>query len=174
MYRKLFVFSTPLGNQTNLRTKIDFEIIGVAETGKLIISVDDSYGRLETLASQDLILLSLGDNDLNPPGDLLEPILIQDPEPKGLIQGGTLVVSGLVRTGSEQPLLVELITTDGKVIGNRLAGIAPEPKGGHRLFAAEVPYGVASPTWVRVTVSEWSGQLGAPMQLSSVEVLLSP
>ncbi|MCJ7700797.1 MAG: hypothetical protein MUO62_04370 [Anaerolineales bacterium] len=174
MYRKLFVFGSPLGIQTNLRTKIDFEINGVAETAKLVISVDDSYGRLMTLVSQDLILLSLGDTDLNTPGDFLGPIVIQEPESKVLIQGGTLVVSGLARTGSEQPLLVELITTDGKVIGNRLAGIAPEPKGGHRLFAAEVSYTVYSPTWVRVTVSEWSDQLGAPVQLSSVEVLLGP
>jgi len=84
------------------------------------------------------------------------------------------VVSGLVRTASDLPLLVELVTTDGRVIGNRLAGIAPDPDGGHRLFAAEVPFKVSSPTWVRVTVSEWNYQFGGPVQLNSVEVLLAP
>jgi hypothetical protein len=174
MYRKLFVFSSPPDLQTNLRAEIDFEINGVAETGRLVISVDDTYGRLKELASEDLILLSLGDSDINPPGDLLETIIIQEPAPKILIQGNMLVVSGLVRTSSDQPLLVELITTDGKVIGNRLAGIAPGVEGSHRLFATELSYQVYSPTWVRITVSEWYKWLGGPAQLTSVEVLLEP
>ncbi len=174
MYRKLFVFGGSGDIQTNLRAEIEFEIKGVAETASLVISVDDAYGRIKARASQELILLSLGDSDINPSGDLLEPIIIQEPQPKVLVQGGALIVSGLVRTASTQPLLVELVTTDGRVIGNRLAGIAPEPKDGHRLFAAEVPYVVYSPTWVRVTVSEWSNKLSAPFQLTSVEVLLAP
>jgi hypothetical protein len=174
MYRKLFVFGNPVDIQTNLRVEIDFEIKGVAETANLVVSVDDAYGRIKTQASQELILLSLGDADITPPGDLLEPIVIQEPAPEVLVQGGGLVVSGLVRTASDQPLLVELIATDGRIIGNRLAGIAPEPKSKHRLFAAEVPFKVYSPTWVRVTVSERSPRWGGPVQLTSVEVLLAP
>jgi hypothetical protein len=126
------------------------------------------------LASEDLILLSLGDSDINPPGDHLESIVIQEPVPKILIQGDTLVVSGLVRTSSDQSILVEVITTEGKVIGSRLAGISPGPEGAHRLFAAEVPYKVYSPTWVRVVVSEWNRWQSGPGQLNSVEVLLGP
>jgi hypothetical protein len=80
----------------------------------------------------------------------------------------------LVRTASDQPLLVELITTDGRVVGSRLAGIAEGPKDAHRLFAAEIPYTVQSPTWVRVTVSERGTRLPGIIQLTSVEVLLSP
>jgi len=174
MFRKLFILNSSPGFQANLRSEIDFEITAVAETATLVISVDDTYGRLKTLASQPLILLSLGESDLNPPDDFLAPIVIQQPETKVLIQGGTLVVSGLVRKASDQPLLVELITTDGKVIGSRLAGVATQPEGGHRLFAAEIPYQVGTPTWVRVTVSESGGRMERPLRLSSVEVLLSP
>lgn len=174
MYRKLFVFNNQPGVQTNLRAEIDFEIKGVAETATFVVSVDDAYGRIKTLAAQEVILLSIGDTDINPPGDLLEPIVIQEPTPKVLVQGGALIVSGLVRTASDQPLLVELVATDGRVIGNRLAATSPEPEGGHRLFAAEVPFKVLSPTWVRVTVSEWSYKLGGPVHLSSEEVLLAP
>lgn len=174
MYRKLFVFNNQPGVQTNLRAEIDFEIKGVAETATFVVSVDDAYGRIKTLTAQEVILLSIGDTDINPPGDLLEPIVIQEPTPKVLVQGGALIVSGLVRTASDQPLLVELVATDGRVIGNRLAAISPEPEGGHRLFAAEVPFKVLSPTWVRATVSEWSYKLGGPVHLSSEEVLLAP
>jgi hypothetical protein len=174
MYRKLFVVNTPPGSQANLRSEIEFEIVGVAETATLVISVDDTYGRLKTLASEELILLSLGESEINPPDDFLEPVVIQEPAPKVLIQGGMLVVSGLVRKASDEPLLVELVTTDGKVIGSRLAGVATDSQDGHRLFAAEILYQVNSPTWVRVTVSEASTRLERPLRLASVEVLLSP
>jgi hypothetical protein len=174
MYRKLFIFSLPIEVQKNLVADIDFEIKGVAETATLVVSTDDSYGRLKAIASEDIVLLALGDADLSPPGDLLAPIVIQEPEAKVLVQGSKLLVSGLVRTGSDKPLLVELVTTENKVIGSRLAGVAPGPEGQHRLFAGEVSYEVEAPTWVRVTVSEWNKWVSGPAQLASVEVLLSP
>lgn len=174
LYRKIFVFDAPPEARANLYTNIGFEIAGVAETARLVISVDDEYGRLRALTSEDLILISIGNSDINPSGDLLKPIVIQQPTLKVLVQGGKLVVSGLVRTASDQPLLVELIATDGKVVGSRLAGIAEGPMDAHRLFAAEVSYTVQSPTWVRVTVSERGVRLPGIVQLASVEVLLSP
>jgi len=68
------------------------------------------------VASTDLILLSLGRADVNPSGDLLENIIIQAPREKGLIQGGTIRVSGLARLRTSQPMLIELETTDGKIV----------------------------------------------------------
>lgn len=174
MYRQLFIFTSPPGAQTNLRTDIDFDITSVAETATLVITTDDSYGRVKAVASIPLILLDLGDSDLNPAGDHLSPIVIQEPKAKILIQGDKLLVSGVVRTTSDQPLLVELVTTEGKVIGSRLAGIVPGKAGVHRLFATEVTFKVEAPTWVRVTVSERNNGNSRPVQLTSVEVLLSP
>lgn len=174
MYRKLFVFSNPTTIQINLRTEIDFEIKGVAETATLLIRTEDNYGRVKAITSEDLILLALGESEINPAGDLLAPIIIQEPSSKTLIQGDTLIVSGLVRTSSALPLLVELINTEGKVIGNRLAGITPGFEGKHRPFITELNYQVDSPTWVRITVSEWNKWQTGPAQLTSREVLLSP
>lgn len=174
MYRKLFVFSSPPRVQADLRADIDFEITGVAETATLVIHTDDAYGRMKAAASSTVILLALGDSDINPAGDQLASIVIREPAPKVLIQGETLMVTGLVRTESDQPLLVELVTSDGKVIGSRLAGIAPGEAGDHRLFATEVSFSVDSPIWVRVTVSERKNGNTIPLQLASVEILLSP
>jgi len=174
MYRKLFVINSTPNRQANLRVSIDFEIKSVAETATLVISVDDAYNRIKTIVSEQIILISLGDSEINPSGDLLTPILIQQPKPKILAQGGTLTVSGLVRTTSDLPLLVELISTSGKIIGSRLAGIAEGSEGVHRSFSTDVSYEVSSPTWVRVTVSEWNNWQNGPAQLTSREILLSP
>jgi hypothetical protein len=67
-----------------------------------------------------------------------------------------------------------MISTEGKVIGSRLAGISPGNAGDHRLFATEVTFSVDAPTWVRVTVSERINGNPKPAQLTSIEVLLSP
>lgn len=170
MYRKLFAYSGTV--MVNLFTEIDFEIEGVAEAARLVVSVDDDSGRTLALASEELILLSIGDEDINPPGDLLESILIQQPGVRQLVQGGEVLVTGLARTGNDHPLLVELIDGEGRVVGQRLAGISDGARDMHRLYAAEVLYQVNSPTWVRLTVREMHSRFGTPIQVSSIEVLL--
>ncbi|MCD6400872.1 MAG: hypothetical protein J7L73_02980 [Anaerolineales bacterium] len=174
MYRKVFRYAVPPATLINLFKDIDFEINGVAETARLVVSTYDAHGRIQALASEDLILLSMGDSDINPPGDLLENIVIQQPEPKQLIQGGKIIVAGLVRTLSDQPLVIELINENGGVVGSRLAAISQDEEGGHRLFAAEVPYQVSTPTWVRITVTEHGERLPGTIHISTIEALLSP
>jgi len=176
LYRQVFVFTnSPEGARINLNANVKFEIIGVSETARLTVSVNDEYERLKALSTVDLVLLDAGQADLYPTGDLLEDIFIQQPTIKSLVQGNSVLVSGLARTADDQPLYVELIAADGSVIGSRLASIAPlQEDGGHRLFAAEVSFSVSSPTWVRVTVSDRSGRLPGLKHVSSVEVLLSP
>lgn len=172
IFRKIYNFTTP-NPQGRLVTDVIFETEGVAETAKLVIQTNDIHGRIQALASQELILLAEGDFDINTAGDYLAPIVIQEPQEMILIQGGTVSVSGLARPGSDEPLLVELIAADGRVIGNRLAGVVPVERG-HSQFSVDVPYQVDSPTWVRVTVTERGGRLPGPVNISTVEVLLSP
>ena len=176
LYRQVFLYTdTPAGARVNLKTNIAFEIAGVAETGRLTVSINDEHEQLKSLSSVELVLLADGEAELNPSGDLLEDIFIQQPTIKSLVQGDSIRVTGLARTGDNQPLLVELVAADGRIIGSRLAGIAPlQEDGGHRLFASEVPFSVSSPTWVRVTVYDNSGRLPGIKHVSSVEVLLSP
>ncbi len=178
MYRKVFRYNTAPSAQVKIYEKIKFEVSGVAETVRLTITTFDSHGRVQALAAEDLILMASGDSDINPPGDLLSNLVIRQPEPRQLIQGGKVIVSGLVRTTSDQPLSIELITEEGKVAGTRLAAVSSNEKGsekgGHRLFAAEVPYHVQSPTWVRVTVIERGIRRPGAVYITTTDVLLSP
>jgi hypothetical protein len=173
MYRKIFNFTTP-NPQGRLVTEFGFETPGVAETGHLSIQTQDEYGRVMALASVDLILLSSGVADISLAGDTLAPIVIQSPSDKELVQGNKIVVSGMVRSASDQPLLVEIVAADGRILGSRLAGVVLSEKGEHHPFTTEIPYEIYAPTWVRVIVSERGGRLPGPINVSSVEVLLSP
>lgn len=173
MYRRVFNFLTP-NPQGRLVIKFGFETAGVAEAAQLVIQTRDIHGRVQAFTSQDIILLAEGETDLNVAGDLLAPIVIQQPQEMVLIQGGELTVSGLVRTSSDQPLLVELIAADGSVVGSRLAGIVPTETGEHHTFVTDIPYQVDAPTWVRVTVTERGGRFPGAINIATLEVLLSP
>ena len=174
LVRKLINYRTDLG-RLGLSEVMDYEISAVAEDGRLQISTYDQYGRMEALSSVDLILLSMGEADINPPGPQTEPIVIQEPLPHKLIQGGKVFISGMARLSSDFPMLIELITADGSVVGYRQVGVAVDPAGGYLPFTVEVPYQVSEPTWVRLTVKEMStGRIEGVIQLTSLEVLLSP
>ncbi len=174
LLRKLLNYRTDLG-RLSLSEKVDYEISAVAETGRLQISTYDQFGRMIAFSSVDLVLLSLGEADLNPPGLLTEPVMIYEPLPNKLIQGGKVFISGVSRLSNEQPLLVELIAANGGVVGYRQAGVTLDPAGGYTPFEVEVPYQVTEPTWVRLTVKELSsGTIAGLVYLTSLEVLLSP
>jgi hypothetical protein len=169
--RKLLVYAPDL--QVHVITSMDFEIPGAAEAGRLVITTEDPQGRSLALASVDVLLMSVGDSDINPPGDLLEDIIIQEPVKSKFIQGGTVVVSGLARPQDNNSLLVEMIAPDGSHIGpTRLIGFAASQDIGYLPFMVEIPYSVGDPTWVRLVVYENSGRIPGMVHLSSAEILL--
>jgi hypothetical protein len=156
-----------------VREEIQFELSRASEFGQVRLSMFDQYGRAASINSVDVILLSMGVSEITPTGLLTEPIVIREPTPNHLIQGGTVIVSGEMLPG-EGHLLVELVSFDGVVVGYRDAFVAPSPDGAYVPYAVEVPYNVTTPTWVRLQLSESGARIPGIEHLSSVEVLLSP
>lgn len=157
-----------------INIEMDFEIRLAAEYGRLVISVEDSYGRLMDVNSVNLILLNLGDSELNPATALHQVIQINEPQAQTLIQGGSVFVSGLARPNTENPLFIELIAQDGRNLGHRLASVDIRIPGGYGTFAADVPYSVSEVTPALLVVYESGGTLSEIAHLVSVEVMLSP
>jgi hypothetical protein len=156
-----------------LEEQIQFELSRVSEFGQLRLGMYDTYGRPVSINSVDLLLLSIGKSNLTPSSVRTEPIVIREPTKNQLIQGGKVIVSGLAKP-TEDFMLVELVTSDGIVVGYRQAFATPAPDGSYVPFAVEVPYQVVAPTWVRLRVSESGTRITGMEHLSSVEVLLSP
>lgn len=173
--RELRTFQNVPWQAARIGRDMEFEFSGAAELGRLIISVEDVYGRLIDANSVNLILLSTGTPEINPYSALWQRIIIQEPVPKALIQGGTLVVSGRVRPNNpEHALKTMLIDENGQVLGHRLASISIPIPGDYGTFAAEVPYKVSDITPALLVVFEDGGQISEIAHLASLEVILTP
>jgi hypothetical protein len=174
LMREVQRYGAAAGKQMGLGVEIKYEISAAAETGRLQIGVEDEQGRLMAQSSVDLILLSLGDPDIALPADQLEDIYIEVPRPNALIQGGQVRVSGLARTRSELPLMIEFQAGDGRIVGTRQIAVETVPGSTHGTFMADVPFTVESPTRVRLVIWEPGDQIPGIVHLSSEELVLSP
>ncbi len=157
-----------------LYTSIPFEIRDVAEAAYLTLSVTDDLGRVTAVNSTPLILLSIGDSDIIPAVDLRTPILIQQPQPNALLQGKKVITSGLVRSGGDTYLMIQLLDAEGKVLGQRVTNVQPAEEMGFSSFNTEVTYTVSEPTPALLVVWQGVGNLSNILYLASVEVLLTP
>ncbi len=154
---------------------LDFEISGAGELGRLVVSLEDVYGRLIDVNSVNLILLSSGQTELNPATALQQRLVIQEPTPKALIQGGKLIVSGrALPNRPDQPLRVMIISEEGRILGQRLARVNVTIPGDYGVFIAEVPYTVTDLTSALLVVFEEGEPISDIAYLSSIEVMLAP
>ncbi len=175
LVRKVIRYNSPQENKVHLKRDLNFEIPGVAETARLEVSTQDEYGRLTALSSTDVILLMEGDADINPPLDLYEKLIIEEPISNTLVQGSSLIVKGYTRYADHGQLLVRIVDFRGGVVGSKIIGVSDQELDlGYHFFAGEVPYQVTSATWVRVQVTAQDDDLSGVLHTSSVRILLSP
>lgn len=174
LQRELQNFIADPTPRINISREYEIEISRVSEFAQLRLSTFDADNRMVALASVDLLLLSVGDKEINPSGDLREPFVILEPGENKLIQGGTVLVSGLVHSSSNQVLTVGMTAPDGRLVGIRQVGITPASDLSYVPFSVDVPYNVSEPTRVRIAVYENSGRIPGITRLSSIEVLVSP
>jgi hypothetical protein len=157
-----------------LVSEITYGINSAAELGRLQVSIEDQFGRLKSVSSTNLVLQSMGNLDLNQPIDELDDMVLESPRANLLIQDGTMRVAGFARLRSSQPLRIEIITSDGKIVGTRQVAVDPPDESQYGSFAIDVPYNITSTNRVRVQVWEPGILIPGIINLSSVEVLLSP
>lgn len=174
LMRDVRTFETLDPNWITLGSEISFGINSGAEPGRFMVSIEDDHGRLKSVASIDLVLKSEGDQQLNQPGDKLEDIVIEAPRFNLLIQDGTMRVMGKARLRTSNTLRIQIVTSDGKIVGTRQVSVNPVEGSPYGTFAIDVPYSISSTNRVRVQVWEPGSQIPGIINLSSVEVLLSP
>lgn len=158
----------------NMITDLEFEISALSELGRLEISVRDEFGRIKLMNSVDLILLSMGETDRNYTPEAQERIIIQYPLANYMVQGDTLLVSGLVRTNSEQILTLTLIDEQGALVGQGEAAVVLSEDQSFGLFIGEIPFSVDAPIWVRLSVAAPGERIPGYDYIKTMEMVISP
>lgn len=161
----------PSGKGVPQQIKVPFEIRAAAEVGRLTVSTTDKEGRVQSLNSVRLLLLSSGVNEINPPGNPSEPVGVFSPESDDEISGGVLDVKGDVWPFNLNPVILELVGPDGKSIALRILNL---DQLNPQLFETTLPYKVSEPTLARLTIRQDDDRIDGLFYLYSQEVLLNP
>lgn len=161
----------PGGKGVDQQIKVPFEIPGAAEVGRLTVSTLDKQGRIQSLNSVRLLLLSSGSNEINPPGNPSEPVGVFSPLSEDTISGGVLKLRGDVWPFNLNPLVLELIAPDGKSIGLRIVNVEDlNPQ----MVETTIPYRISVQTPARLTIRQDDDRINGLFYVYSQEVLLNP
>jgi hypothetical protein len=173
--KSIMVFPWEGATHATMVSLIEFEIPpGTMEAARMEISVNDEFGRPRAMNSIELILMSEGMPMRNYAESLKEEVVIQYPLDNTLIQGEALLLSGLVKVRSEKPLLIELITETGEVIGSSEAAVLLPEEGDYAIFATQVHYDISEPTWVRLVIRVPSARIPGTAYIKTRVLLLYP
>jgi hypothetical protein len=155
---------------------IEFTIPGPAEYARLEIRTRDKWGRDVSISSVDLLLLSVGSNEIYDPISGLEPYIIWYPSDGAIISGGSVLVNGLIQPVNHNPIIFELVDAGGKIIGSSKID-APNVENGqtHAEFNAAVPYKLDAGADVRLIIRQDStGRIPGTVALTSMHLILGP
>jgi len=155
-----------------LSLKIPFEIQAAGETGYVQASTKDGRGRVQSLITVPVLLLSSGENQINPPGDTVyERVALVDLPPESTVAGGVLKVEGDMLPYSRQPMILELMTEDGKALSLRVLAVAGK---GWQPFSTTLPFNVSQPTSARLFIQESDDVLDGSVYIYSQPLTLEP
>jgi len=172
MARKIVVYDEAA--QGELDVSIDFEISRAKEAGRIAISTEDEFSRLQALNSVDVVLLSNGIQVINPAADQKEGIAIGSPKEGDAIVGGTVIVTGKADIPAGRPLNIQLITREGRVLAFNEVYLTFGEGQTSGTFEIRLPYRVKEATWAQIAITESGVSIPGPIHFASVEVQLAP
>jgi hypothetical protein len=169
-----YILALP-GNAGPFTSEMYFDTTLIAETARLeasIFSIADT--KLDHMASVDLILLSIGAPRVHWTIQGPEQINILSPRQYDTIRGGIATVEGLGWLNVERSLHVDVLDSDGNVVGTSLAAIESEGLGAIGSFNVEVQFQVDEAQLGRIAVYEMSQTIPGIIHYASVIVNIRP
>ncbi len=164
------------GRGDQVTIKIPFEIRAAAEKGQVQVSTKDEYGRLQSLNSVDVLLLSSGASQINPAGNsIYERLTLYKLPPQASFSGGVLTVQGRYLPFNNQPAFLELVSDDkdGKSLGLRVLTFTSLDT---QNISTTIPYKVSGPTPARLLLRQADDITNGPqyIYIFSQEITLNP
>ncbi len=155
-----------------LNVKMPFEIRAAGETGTIQISTRDANGRVQSLNSVQVLLISSGTSQISPPGNqIYERVALEDLAPDAHISGGTVAVKGLFTPMNNNATILELVAQDGTSLGLRVLNlVGPDPQP----FDTTIPYKVSQETAARLYLYQDGDVIPGKAYIYSQPIALAP
>jgi len=169
--RELIHLVSYLPTGAYITQKLSFEIRGDAELARLQIITEDEYGRIQAQTSEHVLLLSLGENQLNIPDAPEARCFLSSPRANEDIHAGTLSFRGEFVPFNESPLVVELLDEAGKPLATKILymdGMTRQPISGTLTYTAE------ETIHARIVVRQADDEIPGLMQVCTQPVILHP
>jgi hypothetical protein len=154
-----------------LSIKIRFEIRAAGETGIVQVSTKDAVGRIQSLNSVRVLLLSSGASQINPAGNAIyERVVFYHLNPRAVVSGGVLSLQGRYTPMNHKITVLELVTSDGKIFSRVLTF----PNLDSQSFNTTIPYKVSEPTEARLFLYQDDDVIDGRAYVYSQEITLNP
>jgi hypothetical protein len=154
MADQLLQLNTTGSGWISLATRIQFEITSAGESALIVISTRDGYDRRIAQVSVPVILLQVGESEIENPTFFTQPVVLSAPVNGGIAQNGSLHIEGQVRLINENPIIIELISQTGGVVASK--GILVKSTAGQEYapFATDLDYSVSQRIPVRLIIRQ--------------------
>jgi hypothetical protein len=174
IYERKWVFPLSGGHRTNINESIEFSIPVVSESARLVVYTYDEYNRMMSLASEDIVLLNIGKQDLTEPDNLMDPFALLRPYPDQVIKKGDLIINGMTHCRVDCRLFFEVVDVNGQQLATKEQPVIIQAALDYQPFTDEIAVKVKSPTVVRLILHQQNIFTQEDIAVSSVVVKLMP
>jgi hypothetical protein len=169
---KSWIFPYADGRRTNISEDISYTLQTLSETAKLMVFTKDEYGRLMSLATEDLVLMGIGKADLAEPDNLYDPFALLRPFNEQIIKKNTVVINGMTRCRKDCRLFFEVTDINGNSLGSLELQNILHASLDYQPIYYEIPVTKPVSPWVRVILHQQDVYTGEDIAVSSVLVQL--
>ena len=146
--------------------------IRAAELGRLEVVTKDRSGRIESLSNTFLLLLPVGESEINPPAPPFERAAFYLPEANATVSGGLLHIEGAMwPLNNDQPVIIDVLDESGRPLFSKILSLQGDT---YIPFAVDIPYQVTQPTPVRLSIRQNDSRIDGVIYLFSQLMILAP
>lgn len=176
--RQVLSFPSSTGEEKMwLENFLYFEIPTASLAARLSLTTQDEFGRTNALSSVAITLLAPNNDQsltsLNSP-IYADRIWIQSPSDGQTINSGILEISGLLYQASERPLLIQVLSRDGRVLVFDDVFTQASADTDYSPFSTEINLTASEAQWLQISASLPAAYSGSVSHLSTIEIYYSP
>lgn len=156
-----------------IQGSVPFEISRPPQAARLTLRTLDAYGRVQAMRAVELVLLGGDGEAIVLPATGETGLKIQQPSAGQTVPAGKLTISGTAQFYATQPLSLQLITRDGRILIAREVYLQDSGDGSAR-FETTLTLSVQQATWLQIAVTAFGRQVPGASHFDGIEVLVQP